>query len=41
MSPQGDTVVHAILRRLGLDNRVQAAICAYEAGLTRGDSPAR
>ncbi|MFD3509673.1 response regulator transcription factor [Nocardia sp. NPDC058666] len=33
--------VSAILRRLGLDNRVQAAICAYEAGLTRGDSPAR
>ncbi|MGC4993696.1 response regulator [Nocardia salmonicida] len=33
--------VSAILRRLALDNRVQAAILAYEAGLTRGDSPAR
>ncbi|MFE1594769.1 response regulator [Nocardia sp. NPDC058705] len=33
--------VSAILRRLEVDNRVQAAICAYEAGLTRGDSPAR
>ncbi|MFD4460799.1 response regulator [Nocardia sp. NPDC058480] len=32
--------VSAILRRLGVDNRVQAAILAYEAGLTRGDSPA-
>lgn len=33
--------VSAILRRLEVDNRVQAAILAYEAGLTRGDSPAR
>ncbi|WP_410876643.1 response regulator [Nocardia sp. A7] len=33
--------VSAILRRLAVDNRVQAAIVAYEAGLTRGDSPAR
>ncbi|MGY0498018.1 response regulator [Nocardia sp. FBN12] len=33
--------VSAILRRLQVDNRVQAAILAYEAGLSRGDSPAR
>ncbi|MEV0336362.1 response regulator transcription factor [Nocardia sp. NPDC050717] len=32
--------VSAILRRLDLDNRVQAAIVAYEAGLTRADAPA-
>ncbi|WP_280340728.1 response regulator transcription factor [Nocardia neocaledoniensis] len=32
--------VSAILRRLCLDNRVQAAILAHEAGLTRADRPA-
>ncbi|GEM30415.1 hypothetical protein NN3_14220 [Nocardia neocaledoniensis NBRC 108232] len=32
--------VGAILRRLDPDNRVQAAIVAYEAGSTRGDAAA-